>query len=158
MSREMRRKDRLIPDERARGVIEKCEYGVFITADKEGHPYGVALNHVLIEDKIYFHCAHEGRKLDNIKENPNVSMTFVGRAEVLGEDYTTGYESVIIEGTAQMVTEKAEKKAILLAIGKRFSPFQDQEMDAYIDRFLEATAVGCINIEKISGKANDKRR
>ena len=50
--------------------MEKAEYGIFMTADAEGQPYGVAVSHVVEGDKVYFHCAADvGRKIENIKVN-----------------------------------------------------------------------------------------
>ena len=38
MKHEMRRKDRLVSEEKAREIMEKAEYGIFMTADTEGQP------------------------------------------------------------------------------------------------------------------------
>ena len=53
----MRRADRLVSEEKARDIMEKAEYGIFMTAAGEGQPYGVAVSHVVDGDKVYFHCA-----------------------------------------------------------------------------------------------------
>ena len=43
--------------------------GHLATFDATGYPYIVPLNYVYYQGKIYFHCAHEGRKLDNLTAN-----------------------------------------------------------------------------------------
>ena len=89
MKHEMRRKDRLVSEEKAREIMEKAEYGIFMTADAEGQPYGVAVSHVVDGDKVYFHCAADvGRKIENIKANNKVCMNFTTNTYVDGENYT----------------------------------------------------------------------
>ena len=39
----------------------------FIDSGEDGYAYGVPLNYVYVDNSIYFHCAKEGHKLDNIK-------------------------------------------------------------------------------------------
>ena len=69
----MRRADRLVSEEKAREIMEKAEYGIIMTADLEGQPYGVAVSHVVDGDKVYFHCAADvGRKIENIKQDGEV--------------------------------------------------------------------------------------
>ena len=63
----MRRADRLVSEEKAREIMEQAEYGIIMTADGGGQPYGVAVSHVVDGDKVYFHCAaNVGRKIENI--------------------------------------------------------------------------------------------
>ena len=57
---ELRRKDRGIPFEKSKAILEKGEYGVLSTTNRNGTPYGVPLNYSMIDNSIYFHCAVEG--------------------------------------------------------------------------------------------------
>ena len=107
--RPMRRKDRLASEEKAREIIARAEYGTFMTADKAGIPYGVAVSHAVEGDKIYFHCAPEGRKLDNLRENPRVCMSFVSSVYRDEEAHTHRFESAIAEGTAVIVEGQEEQ-------------------------------------------------
>ncbi|WP_352399996.1 pyridoxamine 5'-phosphate oxidase family protein [Anaerotignum sp.] len=154
MQREMRRKDRLVSEEKAREVIEKSEYGMLCSASLEGWPYAVAVSHVLHENCIYFHCALEGRKLDNIKENPRVCLSFVSRADVEQEAYTVRYESAVVEGLAQMVEDEEEKLLALQLICKRYCPDLISNHFEYIQPRLKFTGVCRVEIQEIVGKAN----
>ncbi|GAV22898.1 pyridoxamine 5'-phosphate oxidase family protein [Carboxydothermus pertinax] len=69
--RELRRKDRALPEALAELILTDGEYGVLATAGKE-YPYAVPLNYVYKNGAIYFHSALEGQKLDLLKENPRV--------------------------------------------------------------------------------------
>ncbi len=155
-ARPMRRKDRLVPEERAREIIEHAEYGIFMTADQEGQPYGVAVSHVIDGNNIYFHCAKAGRKLDNIRENAKVCMSFVASSYVDGEVYTHRYESAIAEGIAVIVEEREEKLWALRLISKKYAPHSFKDSDDYILPKMDATGIVRVEAELLSGKVNEK--
>lgn len=154
--RPMRRKDRLATEEKAREIIARAEYGTFITADKAGMPYGVAVSHVVEGDKIYFHCAPEGRKLDNLRENPRVCMSFVASVYRDEEAYTHRYESAVTEGTAVVVEEQEEKLHALRLICGKYAPGSFKDTDAYILGRMGVTAVCRMDMETLCGKVNER--
>ena len=153
--RPMRRKDRLVSEERAREIMEKAEYGIFIIADKEGQPYGIAVSHVVDGDKVYFHCAADvGRKLDNIRENNKVCMNFTANTYVDEEKYTHRYESVVAEGKATIVEDREEKYHALKLVAKKYAPMSFKDSDDYILPKMDITGVVRVDMETVSGKVN----
>ena len=66
----MRRSDREKPEAFALGVVDESDYAVLSTVNDDGTPYCVPLTIVREEERIYFHCALEGQKLDNIRTRP----------------------------------------------------------------------------------------
>ena len=155
MKHEMRRKDRLVSEEKAREIMAKAEYGIFMTADKEGQPYGVAVSHVVEGDKVYFHCAAGvGRKIENIRENNKVCMNFTSNTFVDSENYTHRYESVVAEGVAVIVEDREEKYHALKLIAEKYAPASFKDSDDYILPKMDITGVVRVDIETISGKVN----
>ena len=75
----MRRKDRALSRQEALDILNKGEYGILSTVSADGQPYGTPINFCLINDCIYFHCAKEGHKLDNISANSKVCFCVVGK-------------------------------------------------------------------------------
>ena len=58
----VRRRDRLMTEERALELLRTAEYGVLNMIDADGLPYGIPVNHVWDGDSsIYIHCAPEVR-------------------------------------------------------------------------------------------------
>ncbi len=157
MKKEMRRKDRMVSEEKARDIIEKSEYATLSTVDLEGNPYAVQVSHVLYENSIYLHCALVGRKLDNLKENPKACMSFVSKLEVEQELYTVRYESAVVEGTAKIIEDEEEKMLALQLICKRYSPEMLENHLDYIMPRLKNTGVCRVDIEDISGKENKRK-
>jgi len=84
-------------------LLEGQDYGVLSTASTDGYAYGVPLNYVYINNSIYFHCAVEGHKTDNITVNNKVSFCVVGEIEVLPDKFSTRYQSVIVFGLIEEV-------------------------------------------------------
>ena len=74
MFKEMRRKERSIDNQQAIELLKKGQYGVLSTVGENGYAYGIPLNYAYHEGNIYFHCAAEGSKLDNIAYNNKVSF------------------------------------------------------------------------------------
>lgn len=148
----MRRKDRLITNTEALSILEKGEYGILSTLSSNHEPYGVPVNYCFIDECIFFHCAPEGRKIDNINNNPKVSFCVVGRTEILPDKFGTKYESCIVQGVASESSSE-EKQLALEGLIKKYSANSVSEGFEYIQKLKDKTRVFKISIESISGKA-----
>lgn len=154
MFREMRRQDKKIDNKEAAAILEAGEYGVLSTTGSNGYAYGVPVSYAYSSGNIYFHCAPEGQKLDNIKHNNKVSFCVVGSTEILPGNFSTKYESVIIFGKASEVYDD-EKREALVAILKKYSPgFMDKGME-YLKTDSCKTKVIKIEIEHVTGKSSN---
>jgi nitroimidazol reductase NimA-like FMN-containing flavoprotein (pyridoxamine 5'-phosphate oxidase superfamily) len=152
--RETRRKDRIISEGETLEVLGRGQYGILASVGKEGDPYAVPLSYVFREGKIYFHCATTGRKIDNLRFQPRIGFTVVGKTEpVFEHGFSTHYESAMISGTANEVADKNEKYAALRALAEKYLPEYLDKADAYIEHAFPNVAVYAIEIERLSGKA-----
>lgn len=151
MFKQMRRNDRQISNEETIDLLEKCEYGVLSTVGENGFAYGVPLNYIYIEGNIYFHCATEGSKLENIVFNDKVSLCVVGKTEVLPDKFSCKYESAIVFGRAKEVFDEEKKKALIGIVQKYSSEFMDKGLE-YINKDISKTKIIKICIDHISGK------
>lgn len=154
MFRQMRRKDRQLGKEEAMELLQQGVYGVLSMVGENGYGYGVPLNYAYRDNAIYFHCAKEGFKLDNMNRNEKVSFCVVTEATVLAKTFTTKYASCIAFGRAKEVTGD-EKAMGLFALIEKYSPEFLEEGKAYIGRALDVTHVFKMEIEEMTGKAND---
>jgi uncharacterized protein len=132
-------------------LLVSGEYGILSTVGKDGQPLGTPLSYIVKDNAVYFHCATEGQKLDNIINNSNVSFTVVGKTKVLQEKFSTEYESVIVSGKAHFV-EGTEKIGALKEIIYKYSPNFIEEGMAYIERAAHKTCVVRIEILSLTGK------
>ena len=152
MPQVMRRTERAIPDGEAQDVLRAGEYGVLSTVSADGQPYGVPVSYAYTGEAIYFHCAVEGHKLDNLNSNNRVSFCVVGKTQVLPDKFAMNYESVIVFGTAQEVFDD-EKHAGLVEILKKYSPDFMEKGERYINGDGPQARVYKIMIEALTGKA-----
>lgn len=116
--RGMRRLRRKTSYDRAREILHAAPYGVLCTTCDDGMPYGVPLCFVLTGSSIYFHCAAEGQKLDNIAYDTRVCLTAISQAKPMGEKLTVSYESAMVFGTARLVRGEDERQAALKALAE----------------------------------------
>ena len=152
MRRELRRKEREMTGPEARELLERVEYGVLSTRGADGAPYGIPLNYCVINVAIYFHCAVEGHKLENIAADGRVSFCVVGKTEVLPEQFATRYESVIISGIATEVFDEEKQLALEGLLAKYSAEYRLEGLN-YIRAKGERTRVFRIGIDSICGKA-----
>jgi hypothetical protein len=148
----VRRKDREINSQEAIELLDSSEYGILSTAGKDGQPYGVPMSYVHKKGCIYFHCALNGQKLDNIADNPRVSFCVVGRTKILPDKFGTEYESALAFGVATEVFGKERYDALESLLEKYCSGFID-EGKQYIELKDKATKVFKIEISHVCGKA-----
>jgi nitroimidazol reductase NimA-like FMN-containing flavoprotein (pyridoxamine 5'-phosphate oxidase superfamily) len=148
----MRRKDRLLSNDETVSIIEKGEYGILSTVSSSNEPYGVPLNYCFINDNIYFHCALEGKKLDNIANNSKVSFCVVGETKIQPENFSTEFESCIVQGTAIEVIDEEKHMALKGLIQKYSQQFEFEGLE-YIKKVQEKTKVLKIVSKSFSGKA-----
>lgn len=147
----MRRNDRQFTDEETIKVLVEGEYGVLSTLGSNGYAYGVPLSYAYKENKIFFHCALEGLKVDNINYNNKVSFCVVGRTEVLSDKFSTLYESAIAYGIASEVSGQ-EKQEALMALVEKYSPEFMEAGRKYAMSSGDITKVYKIEIEHLTGK------
>jgi nitroimidazol reductase NimA-like FMN-containing flavoprotein (pyridoxamine 5'-phosphate oxidase superfamily) len=152
MPRPIRRADCILSKEQAIEILQKGEYGILSTISPDGQPYGVPVSYAYVENALYFHCAVEGHKLDNLAFNPRVSFCVVGATEVLPEQFGTRYESVIVFGKAGEVTGD-EKHAGLTLLLQKYSADYIEKGECYINNDIGKARVFKIEIEALSGKA-----
>ena len=150
--RTMRRKDRELSRELALELADTCVYSVLATVNPDGTPYCIPLSMAREGEWLYFHCAQEGHKTDNLRYRNQVCITCTGEVKPIPGMFSIEYESVVINGTAAEITEREEKIRALALISKRYAPDNMAAFDEYTAQRLEATAVWKIHIDEISGK------
>jgi len=152
----MRRRDRELTVPEAWELLRRAEWGVLSTLGENGWPYGVPVNHVVVEGRIYIHCAQAGHKVENLAFESKVSFCAVASSEVQPAELSTNYESAVVFGRAELVTEDIEKRQALEALLKRFAPQHPAEGAEAMRKEFGRTAVLRITPEHLTAKARRK--
>lgn len=114
--------------------------------------------------QIVFHSNIAGRVRSNIEANPKVSMEASELGKMLPSnvalEFSLQYRSVVVFGTARVVTNPDEARRLLYGlIGKYFPAMSaGKEYREITDKELRATSVYAIQIEAWSGKENWEER
>ena len=155
--REMRRKERQLTDEQAWRVVDASDYGILSMMGEENRPYQVPLSLARKGTSLYFHCAKVGQKVDFLRQNSGVCVSFVAKADLDGENLTTKYLSATVFGKAEEVTDDSEKTEALTLIARRFAPGFEEAAKKEIEMLLSVTAIWRIDCDFITAKSNLER-
>ena len=135
MFREMRRKRQALPLERCEEVLRRGTSGVLALSGDEGYPYAVPISYCYDGSRLYFHCAKEGHKLDAIRREPRASFCVIDQDQVVPEEYTTYFRSVIVFGRVTVLEDDGAKRAAVEKLALKYAPADRAEhRREYIDR------------------------
>lgn len=151
----MRRSDRERDRSFALQVIDDCEYGTVAFSGES--PYCVPLSLARAGDTLYFHCAFEGKKLEYLRKNPAVFVSFVSSNVAATDEFTTFFKSAMVAGQAYEVTKTDEKIQALRLLCEKLTPEHMEQFDRAIERSLVRTGVWAITMEEITGKEKARR-
>lgn len=152
----MRRKEREVVDleiiQSWMKEIDICRIGMV----DEGKVYIVPLNYGFTYTDhlcIYFHSAKVGRKMDVLKQNPNVSFELDGRHELMDADLackvSMSYVSIMGEGRIEFIQDPQEKKKGLIEILKKTTGRSEFTLE---DRSVDVVEVYYLHVESLSAK------
>ncbi len=153
MFHEMRRKKQALSLEECAAILNLRTSGVLALAGDEDYPYAVPISYVYDGSKLYFHCAKRGHKLDAIHQNPKASFCVVDKDQVVPEEYTSYFRSVIIFGTIRILEDNQEKRAAIEALALKYAPNDSfSNRQAFIGREWEPLCMLEMTIAHITGK------
>ena len=154
MFQEMRRQDRQLTRPEAEEVLARGMYGVLAINAGDDYAYGVPFSYVYQDNRIYLHCALEGKKLNLLRRNNKVSFGVVLEAEPLPHKYSMKYRSAMAFGKAVEVKDNQEKLAALIALVEKYYTDQDHIERGKVKaaESLDKTLVIRIDVDHLTGK------
>ena len=132
-------------------VMDRCTNGVLACDGDNGYPYAVPISYVYFNDKIYFHSAKSGHKIDAIKNNPRVSFAVIDEDKISSEEYTSYFRSVIAFGRARIV-EGDEWFESFKALVEKYSGDQPEESKHKEITGCKQSYIIAIDVEHMTGK------
>lgn len=153
MFKEMRRKKQLLSPEETAAVLHKGTSGVLALSGEDGYPYAVPISYVYDKDKLYFHSAKAGHKLDAIRHCAKASFCVIDQDQIVPEEYTTYFRSVIVFGTIRELEGDGEKRAAIEKLARKYVPNDTAEgMDAAIQRDWAPLCMLEMTVDHMTGK------
>ena len=143
-----------LTDDQIADVLRKESVGRVATNGADGFPYITPVHYVLLGGNVYFHGLAAGEKIKNIRANPYVCFEVDTMISLVHDetpcDTNTEYKSVVIRGTAGIVSDTTEKIDVLNAVVAKFAPQHGGK--AFPETMLKMTAVVRIVAKNCTGK------
>ena len=153
MFRKMRRSPQALSPEEITDLLKKETRGVLSVQGDDGYPYGVPINHYYDEEtnRLYFHGANFGHRVDAVKKDPKVSYCVFGQEYQKEGDWARYVKSVIIFGKAVLIDDQDEVIKWSRALCDKF-PCPQEYIDTEIEKDAPRTLVIAVDIEGMNGK------
>lgn len=152
MFREMRRKNQQLCIEDCKEILNSCTSGVLAVSGDENYPYAVPLSYAFFDNKLYFHCAKSGHKLDAVAKCCKASFCVISKDDVLPEKYTTLFRSVIVFGKIRILKTVEEMEEPIKILTRKYVKNDEDGIQKEFEQFKNNMYMLCLDIEHISGK------
>lgn len=149
----MRRFKQQISNAKCKEILKNEKRGVLSLLGDDGYPYGLPISHYYVEEdnKIYFHSAKEGHKIDAIKNYDKASFCVYDKGYRKDGEWALNINSVIVFGKIRFVTDSELTCKICTKLVQKFT--DDEE---YLEKELTNALprVQCLEleIEHMTGK------
>ena len=133
-------------------ILKENTSGVLSVYGEDGYPYGVPLSYVYADGKLYFHSAKDGHKIDAVRNNNKVSFTVIAQDNIVAEEYTTYFQSVIAFGTARILEQDDEKRAAIEQLAEKYMPDLKEGRLQEIEKEFHRLCMIEVTIDSLTGK------
>jgi len=158
----MRRKDKETNDsQEIEKILTKSKVGV-VGMVVDNVAYSVPINFIYYQKCIYFHSANEGKKIQALKENRNVSfLTFINGGVITDKNpckATQSFKSIMIEGRAEFVRNIDLKMDVFHKLVEKYYPKDEYDTlkrinaGNFTDEEINGVEVIKININNLTCK------
>lgn len=153
MFRPIRKKKNEISLEAAKRLLHQARRGVLAVNGDDGYPYAMPLNYYYDEaaNKIYFHGARAGHKVDSIKACDKVCFTVYGNETIREEAWAPFMQSVIVFGRCHLIKNQDTAIELVRRMAMKYYP-NEQLADEEIASSGRAVQMFEIEIEHLTGK------
>ena len=158
MFRTIRKKKNEISIDTAKALLQSSRRGVLAVNGDDGYPYAIPINYVYDDDaqKIYFHGARAGHKVDALCACDKVCFTVYGNETIKEEDWAPFVQSVVVFGRCHLVESGARATTLLKRFAMKYYP-SEQLVDEEIAHAGKAVQIFEIDVEYLSGKEIQER-
>lgn len=150
MERKLRRIKQELPAEECVEILNRGKSCVWAVSGDDDYPYAVPINFVFFHGDVYIHCARQGHKLDAIRRNPKCSICVIDKDDVVPDEFTTYFKSVIVFGEAEIIEDERSKIDALRLLSEKYAPGIDPMEE--IAKFLKNVCIVRIHLSRITGK------
>lgn len=143
-----REKQSLSPGE-IEALLLRNNWGVLSLYGREGY---LPVNYAYVDGAIVFHSAKSGHKWEAIEADNKASFTVVDASDVVEEEYTTAYASVIAFGCLERLEGEARLSAFR-QMTDALAPHVSREVNEKTVNHCDGADVFRLVVDHLSGKA-----
>lgn len=149
----MRRAKRTISDEDARSLLAKGRRATLAVNGDDGYPFAFPIDYRFDADanKIYFHGAKAGQKVDALRRSDKVCLTVMGNERLEDGEWAPYVQSVVVFGRCRLVDDTAKTEAEVRRLALKYYP-SAEEVERELEKYLSAVQLYEIEIEHLTGK------
>ena len=158
MFRAVRKKKNEISIEAAKDLIRSSRRGVLAVNGDEGYPYAIPINYLYDEEKnrIIFHGAKAGHKVDALKKNDKICFTVYGNEMIKEEQWAPYLQSVVLFGRCHLAENLDDALHMLKRFARKYYP-NEEMVNGEIALSGAGVQMFVIEIEHMSGKVVQER-
>ena len=143
-----RKKAQMISLHKSIEMIKKVAHGV-LSFTYEGVPYSVGLNHVYMNNKLYFHGAKSGFKLNAV--HCPISYLVIDDLGINEERATHNHESVMMQGTVKILEDLEVKEKVLKQLMVELAPSNHKDIT---EPMVKGVTIFEFDIQFLHGKSH----
>ncbi|MEI7661303.1 MAG: pyridoxamine 5'-phosphate oxidase family protein [Bacteroidota bacterium] len=136
-------------------TILRCQWCHVAMTDLGGKPYLLPMNFGYKDDVIYLHGAKDGKKIDILKQNPDVCINFTTDQQLRYQNehvacsWSMKYRSVLCYGRTEFILDPDEKSAAMHLVMSQYTTGEFK----FNPPSIREVNVWKIRVEKYEGRA-----
>lgn len=153
MFRPMRRYKQQLSDNDCIQVLKSEMRGVLAILGDDNYPYAIPLSFYFSEEdnKIYFHGAGKGHKIDAIKKCDKASFCILSNGVKVPDRIGLNFKSIIVFGRIKILEDREKTLDICRKLSKKFN-YGNEYIEDEIKKFANVVTVLELTPEQITGK------
>lgn len=159
MFRAMRRGKQQVSDAECKKILQEEKRAAFSVIGDEGYPYTIPINffYDAAENKIYFHGAKEGHKIDAVKRCDKVCLTVWNQGFKKEGCWEWNSTSVVVFGRVKLMTDPEAAAGYLKKLAQKYYPTAEEIEEEMHSSAASRVQMFAIEIEHMTGKlVNEK--
>lgn len=151
MFRKMRRFKQEISEQECIDTLKEQPRGVLAVHGEDGYPYAFPMDYIYMNEKLYFHCAKEGHKLDAIAADNRVSFCVMDEGFRKDGDWALNIRSIVIFGRVKRIDDADETLKVVRQLGLKYYPTAES-VEEEIRKAIARVQILELSIEHMTGK------
>ncbi len=153
MFRKMRRFRQQMSEEDTKKLLREERRGVLAMKGDDDYPYAIPMNFWYDEknNRICFHGASEGHKIDSVRSHPKVSFCVYDAGYQDEGDWAYHVHSAVVFGKIAEIKDRAETIETARQIGLKYYP-DAESVEAEIEKAGGRVVCLALEIEHMTGK------